>query len=298
LSAHANAWIAVAYSDDGGAFVETNAVSPEQATDNALAWCRKDSKGCRLSGKPVAGPVALVIARARDGIGVSTNRDPLVAAENAMKECKADFKQTCRPDLVSWDEGDRWFAIAAGSGGAFIEYGDESEAQAKSGALKGCRKRTDKSETCEIKGAGSESTWIAVANDATYVGWAWGSRKDAVLAAARSECERQSGGKPCANTDVVFNPGAVAAPASVAKVQARIERQRTAATGPANADTVVRYSDTCHNASCVRKYENGKAVRYTACLNPATELPMNDPMRPGGCGGTDSRGNAFGMGSL
>ena len=253
LSAHANAWITVAYGDDGGAFVETNAVSPGQATDNALAWCRKDSKGCRLSGKPLVGPVALVVARAGDGIGVSTNRDPLVAAEDAMKECKARFKQACRPDLVSWDEGDRWFAIAAGNGGAFIEYGDESEAQAKSGALDGCRKRTDKPATCEIKDAGSKSIWIAVAENGTNYAWAGGGAKDGALSAARKECERAGGGKPCGSTNVVFNPGPVAAPGSIATVQARIERQHKAATGPADADTVVRYSDTCHNADCIRK---------------------------------------------
>jgi hypothetical protein len=298
LSAHANAWIAIAHGDDGQAFVESNAASAEEAADKALAWCHKDSKGCRLLGKPVAGPVAQVIARTGDGISVSTNRDPLVATEDAMKACKARFKHACKPDLVSWDEGDRWFAIAAGDSGAYIEYGDESEAQAKSGAIKGCRKRTDRPESCEIKAAGSQPTWIAVATHGTYFGWAWENTKDAALAAARNECKRVSSGKPCDDTNVVFNPGPVEAPNSVATVQARIERQHKAATAARNADTVVRYSDTCHNAACVRKYENGKTVRYTACLNPATALPMNDPTRLGGCGGTDSRGNPFGMGSL
>lgn len=298
LSVHANAWITTAYGDDGQAFVESNAASSEEAADNALAWCRKDSNGCHLVGKPVAGPVALVIARADGGISVSTSRDPLAAVERAMKDCKANFKRACKPDLVSWDEGDRWFAIAAGNGGAFIEYGDESEAQAKSGALKGCRKRTDKPESCEIKASGSEPTWIAVAMHGTYFGWAWENTKDAALAAARNECKRVSSGKPCDDTNIVFNPGPVAAPGSIATVQARIEQQRKTATGTGGTAAVARYADMCHNAACVRTYENGKTVRYTACLNPATALPMNDPTRPGGCGGTDSRGNAFGMGSL
>lgn len=298
LSAHADAWIAIAYGDDGQAFVERNAASAEDAADNALAWCRKDSKGCRLSGKPVAGPVALVIARAGDGIGVSTNRDPLVAADDAMKACKARFKHACKPDLVSWDEGDRWFAISAGDSGAFIEYGDESEAQARSGALNGCRKRTDKPATCEIKDAGSKSIWIAVAENGTNYAWAGGGTKDGALSAAKRECERAGGGKPCGSTNVVFNPGPVDAPSSIAKVQARIDQQRKASTARVDTGSVVRYSDTCHNAACVRAYENGKTVRYTACLNPATSLPMNDPTRLGGCGGTDSRGNPFGMGNL
>jgi hypothetical protein len=298
LSAHANAWIAIAHGDDGYAFVESNAASSEEAADNALAGCRKDSMGCRLLGSPVAGPVALVIARANGGITESTSPDPLAAAERAMKDCKARFKQVCRPELVSWDEGDRWFAISTGDGGPFIEYGDETETEARSGALKGCRKRADKPQTCEIKAASNKPTWIAVADNGTNYAWAGNSTKDGALSAARKECERAGGGKPCASTNVVFNPGPVAAPNSVATVQARIERQRKTATGPGGTAAVVRYADTCHNTACVRKYENGKTVRYTACLNPATALPMNDPTRLGGCSGTDSRGNAFGMGSL
>ncbi|SIT45660.1 exported hypothetical protein [Paraburkholderia ribeironis] len=298
LSAHANAWIAIAHGDDGYAFVESNADSSAEAADNALAGCRKVPMGCRLLGSPAAGPVALVIARANGGITESTSPDPLAAAERAVKDCKTHFKQVCQPDLVSWDEGDRWFAISTGNGGPFIEYGDKSETEAKSGALKGCRNRTDKPETCEIKAASKKPTWIAVADNGTNYAWAENSTKDGALSAARKECERAGGGKPCGSTNVVFNPGPVAAPNSVATVQARIERQHKAATAPRDADAVVRYSDTCHNTDCVRKYENGKTVRYTACLNPATALPMNDPTRLGGCGGTDSRGNFFGMGNL
>jgi hypothetical protein len=298
LSAHANAWVAIAHGDDGYAFVESNAASSDEAADNALAGCRKDSKGCRLLGKPVAGPVALVTARADGGISVSTSRDPLAAAERAMKDCKANFKRACKPDFVSWDKGDRWYAIAMGNGGAFVEYGDESAAAAKSGALQGCRKRAGKPETCEVRAVDSNPTWIAIAEDATTSGWATDSTKDAALAAARAACEQKTGGKPCGDTNVVFNPAPMAAPSSIATVQARIEQQRKTATASGDTAAVVRYSDTCHNAACVRTYENGKTVRYTACLNPATSLPMSDPTRLGGCGGTDSRGNAFGMGSL
>ena len=298
LSAHANAWMAVAHGDNGYAFVDSDAASSEEASDKALAGCRKKSDGCKLLGEPVAGPVALVIARADGGITASTSRDPLAAAERAMKDCKTHFRRACKPDLVWWDEGDRWFAISTGDGGPFIEYGDESEAQAKSGALNGCRKRTDKPATCEIKDAGSKSIWIAVAENGTNYAWAGGGTKDGALSAARKECERAGGGKPCDDTNAFFNPGPVDAPSSIATVQARIDQQRKASTARADTGSVVRYSDTCHNAACVRTYENGKTVRYTACLNPATSLPMNDPTRLGGCGGTDSRGNAFGMGNL
>ncbi|MDR6393509.1 DUF4189 domain-containing protein [Paraburkholderia phenoliruptrix] len=290
--------MAVAYGDNGYAFIESNANSSEEATAKALEGCGKSSTRCNLLGKPVAGPVALVIARAGDGVGVSANRDPLVAAELAMKECKARFKRGCRLEHVAWDEGDRWYAISTGNGGAYIEYGDESDTAAKSGALQGCRKRTDKAETCEIRAVSSKSGWIAMAEQETQYGWAVGSTKDEALAAARRECARAGGGKPCDDTTVVFNPGNTAAPDSVAAVQARIARQDEAASVPGKTDAVVRYADTCHNANCVRKYENGKTIRYTACLNPATSLPMNDPVRLGGCGGSDSRGNLFGMGGL
>lgn len=298
LCAHANAWIAIAHGDDGYAFVESNAPSPEEASDSALEGCSKKSDGCHLVVKPVVGPVALVIVRAESGISVSTNRDPLRAVEQAMKDCKVHFKRACRPDLVSWDQGDRWYAISMGNGGAFVEYGDESATAAKSGALQGCRKRAEKAETCEIRTVESNPTWIAVAESAMTSGWATDSTKDAALVAARTACERKNGGKPCGSTNVVFNPGPVAAPSSIATVQARIEQQRKTAASSGDTAAKVRYADTCHNAACVRTYDSGKTVRYTACLNPATSLPMNDPTRLGGCGGTDSRGNPFGMGNL
>lgn len=298
LSVHANAWIAIAHGDDGAAFVESNSDSSEQATHNALEWCRKDSQRCRLLGKPVAGPIALVVVRADGGITASTSRDPLSATERAMKDCKVRFKRPCKLDLVSWDAGDRWYAVAMGNGGAFVEYGDESVSVAKSGALQGCRKRAEKPETCEVQVVDSNPTWIAIAESAMTSAWATKSTKDAALAAARAACEQKNGGKPCGDTNVVFNPGPIDAPSSVATLQASIDREHKAATAPVDADTVVRYSDSCHNADCIRKYENGKTIRYTACLNPATSLPMNDPARLGGCGGTDSRGNAFGMGSF
>ena len=59
----------------------------------------------------------------------------------------------------------------------------------------------------------------------------------------------------------------------------------------------VTYTQTCNNADCVRRYSDGRVVRYTACINPADGLPMDDPNQPGGCGGTDSDGNVYGVGN-
>lgn len=299
--AQANAWVVAAHGDNGFAFVARDATSSEEATRVALDGCGKESGGCRLVGRPVAGPIALVIARGADGISVSTDRNPESAAERAMRDCKTTFKRHCRLDLASWDSGERWYAVAMGKGGAYVEFGSESPVQAQSGALEGCRKRTSQPETCEVKASNNAPVWIAVAESKTTSSWVIDDTKDGALGRAQAACEQLKKGENCDEKTAVFNPGPAAAPASLDQMQKRISQQRDA--GPShgttvNAYTVARYTESCRNADCVRRYEDGRSVRYTACLNPATALPMNDPMRIGGCGGTDSRGNSFGMGAL
>ncbi|PAJ96076.1 DUF4189 domain-containing protein [Burkholderia ubonensis] len=301
FTTQASAWVVAAHGDNGFAFVARDAASSEEATRAALDGCGKESGGCRLVGKPVAGPNALVIARSDDGISVSTDRNPESAAERAMKDCKATFKRHCRLDLASWDSGERWYAVTMGKGGAYVEYGSESPEQAKAGALEGCRKRTSQPETCEVKTSNDASVWIAVAESKTTSSWVIDDTKDGALGRAQTACEQLKKGESCDKKAAVFNTGPVAVPASFEQVQRRISQQRDTSTphdAPANAGTVTRYSDSCRNADCIRRYENGRSVRYTACLNPATALPMNDPMRIGGCGGADSRGNLFGAGAM
>ncbi|WP_415750506.1 DUF4189 domain-containing protein [Burkholderia sp. BCC1993] len=301
FTAQANAWVVAAHGDDGFAFVARDAASSEEATRAALDGCGRNSGGCRLVGKPVPGPVALVIARGDDGISVSTNRNPITAAERAMKDCKATFKQRCRIDLASWDGGERWYAVAMGKGGAYVEYGSESSAQAKSSALEGCRKRTSQPETCEVKASNSTPVWIAVAEGKTTSSWVIDDTKDGALGRAQSACEQLKEGENCSERTAVFNPSPVTAPASFEQVQRRISQERDTSAPhdtTAGAGAITRYTDSCRNVDCVRRYENGRSVRYTACLNPATALPMNDPTRIGGCGGADSRGNLFGMGTM
>ncbi|WP_322073813.1 DUF4189 domain-containing protein [Burkholderia cepacia] len=294
--------MAAAHGENGFAFAVHDAASSEEAARAALNGCGKESGGCRLVGTPVAGPAALVIARGDGGISVSTGRNPVDAAERAMKDCKVTFKRLCRLDLAAWDSGERWYAVAMGKGGAYVQAGSESSAQAESGALEGCRKRTTRPETCEVKASNNTPAWIAIVESKTTSSWVIDDTKDAALKRAQNACEQLKKGESCDEiADVFNNPGPVAAPASFEQVQKRIAQRRGAGTphnAPSNAGTVTRYTDSCRNADCVRRYENGRSVRYTACLNPATALPMNDPTRMGGCGGTDSRGNLFGMGTL
>ena len=66
-------------------------------------------------------------------------------------------------------------------------------------------------------------------------------------------------------------------------------------------DRVERFTTYCNNASCVRRYNNGTSVHFTACINPADGQPMlNAPIRNGvgSCSGTDSDGNIYGTGSF
>jgi hypothetical protein len=61
------------------------------------------------------------------------------------------------------------------------------------------------------------------------------------------------------------------------------------------------YRTYCNNASCTRKYANGKTISFIACMNPATMLPMmsgNVSDGRGDCTGEDSAGNPYGVGHV
>ncbi|MCG5078507.1 DUF4189 domain-containing protein [Paraburkholderia tagetis] len=299
---YAHAWTAVAHADSGFAFVENNANSSEDAARLALQGCSEKSEGCRLVGEPVAGPVAMVVARGDGGIAEATDRNPSVAAQTAMKDCKATFKRSCRLDLASWDEGARWYAVAMGSGGAFVASNYNSRAAAERMALDGCQKRAGEARSCVLKTTDTGSIWIAVVESKTATAWAAEPSKGDAVRKARAACEQAAKGELCDQVDSYFNDGPVAAPEALAQISAQIEKRQRAADWQPSAQpkggNVTRYTESCNNADCVRRYENGKTVRYVACMNPATGLPMNDPVRMGGCGGMDARGNVFGTGNL
>ncbi len=64
---------------------------------------------------------------------------------------------------------------------------------------------------------------------------------------------------------------------------------------------VKRFTTDCNNASCVRRYSNGRILHFTACINPADLEPMiNAPIVDGigQCSGTDASGNFYGMGTV
>ncbi len=176
----ASAWVAVAHGDNGYAFASSDAPSAEQATNEALEGCGKQAAGCHLVTDPVMGPVALVIVRGDTGIAVATNRNPSVAVADASKDCGSRF-QNCRLDFASWDEGEKWYAIAMGDGGAFVTYGAGSRAEAERSAVDGCRKRTAAAQSCTIRTSDTGGTWIAVVESKSVSSWSVGQTKEAAL---------------------------------------------------------------------------------------------------------------------
>lgn len=120
--------------------------------------------------------------------------------------------------------------------------------------------------------------------------------RNAAVDVAKMECAKGTEqGDACSNVEVFKNSGGEPESAAFKKLLAQIKAGQTPTTKKVNT---VRYTDSCSNADCIRKYSDGRVVRYVACLNPATLLPMNDPVKMGGCGGTDSRGNSFGLKSM
>lgn len=70
-------------------------------------------------------------------------------------------------------------------------------------------------------------------------------------------------------------------------------------TSPAGSGHTTKSRTFCKNASCERDYADGRKVHFTACVNPATLLPMTEGTihdGQGSCDGTDSEGNFMGMG--
>lgn len=68
---------------------------------------------------------------------------------------------------------------------------------------------------------------------------------------------------------------------------------------PAGSAHTTKSRTFCKNASCDRDYADGRKIHFTACMNPATMLPMTEGTihnGQGSCDGTDSEGNFMGMG--
>lgn len=308
ISSSACAWTAVAYSKQSGYLhTQYNASTAAEAEKEALEGCSKKALECELVGNAVNGPVAVVIARGDDGMGKSADKDPFVAAKNALKRCEKLSKK-CRVEQAVWDKGTQWFALARAEGVFFAAYQYESQDEAEKDAIKGCETQAKEysmtSGKCTLFRSSGEHLWYARVSSNTYTSISISllSANDALSEAKKGCLEGTKKGEICDRIEELENKGSQAEPVSFKKLKAQIEAEDIALsknspiskTRPATIKTE-RYTESCQNASCVRKYEDGRTQRYTACLNPATMLPMNDPFKLGGCGGVDSQGHPFGM---
>ncbi|ASL47814.1 hypothetical protein bAD24_III10485 [Burkholderia sp. AD24] len=301
VSVPANAWIVAAGGDNGFVHVIRDAASAEEAAATALVECGRKTTKCALFGTPVQGPVALAMVRADGAETVATNADPSLAVASAMKDCKAHYTN-CRLDYAAWDQAASWDAVAVGAGGAFVEYNAESLEQADTEAIAGCKRRTDKPDSCRLQWSSHLPEWLAVVESKTNSAYAVGKTRDMAISSAMKACQKDKK-EECGDVSTFENAGATEEPQALKRIKTDIEREkskvgRDAFQSNSGVGKLARYSDSCQNADCVRRYLDGKTVRYTACLNPATHLPMSDPTQLGGCGGTDLRGNIFGTGSL
>lgn len=307
ISSSASAWTAVASSKDSGfVFTNYNASTAAEAEKGALEGCSKKALECELVGKAVDGPVAVVIAKGDGGMGRSTNKAPFIAAKNALESCQKVAKN-CRVVQAVWDGGIQWFALARSEGDFYATYNYDSQEEAEKNAIKGCetqvKESSSQSDKCKLLASTGDHIWYARVSSRTNIGIATGVSYEKALNDARKGC--QNGSKPdekCDQENVIENKGTTLEPNEFKKLEAMIESEKNTTPkepriSDANLPTAktVRYSESCQNASCVRKYEDGRTQKYTACLNPATMLPMNDPFKLGGCGGFDSQGHPFGM---
>lgn len=287
----AGAWTAVAHSSDNGAtFTQHNTSSAIEANQKALEGCSKMGMNCVLVGDAEAGPGAMIIAKGDNGMSRVFNRDIDKGVQDVKQLCAKKYKN-CRVVSATWDKGPTWASVALGDDAFYVTYNASSQEKAAQDAIKQCEHKVSKTGSCKTVRLFDDTGWIAIAKSKSYFGISANISRDAALKEAKGECAKSTAqGDACSKIEEVKNIGLEEEPAAFKKLLAQIE--------PKKKTEAVRYTESCNNADCTRKFSDGRLVRYTACVNPATLLPMNDPVKLGGCSGTDSRGNLFGMKSM
>lgn len=302
---NANAWTAIAHSKDSGyTHVVYGAGTPESAEKEALTACSENAMKCELVGEALQGPGAEVIAQGTGAMGDAFGKDVEGTAKVAMQNCQK-LANDCHFTDAVWEDGGEWVAIAQDNK-KFLQVisGEGIKEKAETRAMSDCRAHTEAPDTCKlVTPALTMSGWLVIVKSKSgVVGVGLKSTLPEATKTAMEACtESSEKDDPCTVSEKGFNNGPEPAPAALKALRLRIKNGEKPQAKKLPPEARLKgmaktaYSDSCNNASCVRTFSDGHSQRYTACVNPATLLPMNDPLKMGGCGGTDSSGNMFGM---
>jgi hypothetical protein len=163
-------------------------------------------------------------------------------------------------------------AIAAAGDGKGINYGWEDHGKtleaANRSAIAECvdssRKRGDSGDNCHV-----------VISKATAGYWAIFGESNGQIAVGYSQTSQQ------AATDLAYSHCGANMCGNTA---AHVWYDNGKGTLPAGSSGG-SYTISCNGAQCTRRYASGKVIHFTACMNPSTHQPFDNP--DGSCFGID-----------
>jgi len=245
------------------------------ASAAALKGCAEEVANCKIL-ITSAGPGAIALAKADNGMFASAQPTPEAAQKAALAGCRKSYKN-CKFTALYWEEGATWAAWgyakdpAGNLASTFFTYEADSEAGAKEEAIQGCEKRQtgDKPYKCEASTRQGDWAYVEVTSpshhtvqlDATLNG---------ALASGMSTCKAQSRpGDVCKATAKFFNQGGRKAPASFARLASLTETARQARQAQRREVTThavqnLSCTNNCMNGSCVRTFPNGRTEHWQA----------------------------------
>ncbi|MBB3260890.1 hypothetical protein F4827_005797 [Paraburkholderia bannensis] len=146
----------------------------------------------------------------------------------------------------------------------------KSVAVAKSCAMTSCREGASRDGAsaggCKVFASDKRKGWWAIYHaDAGGIAAGFSPDRQEAIETAYQRCERDGTGCPI-NTAEVFSDGRLTPP------------------------TPQRWVTRCVNANCVRTYDDGRRVPFTACINPSTRSAFDNV--DGSCAGFDMTGHA------
>ena len=160
-----------------------------------------------------------------------------------------------------------------------MAYGYSTSHAADEAALGACREAARKAklsaQDCGVAHRANSPGWTAVvcAPDARDCGMASGlDSKEGAFAAARDLCSGTYPGRCTTNFMAFYDSFEPPTPPKSQQKKPPAQPTLTASCLPPRGETV-RYRYSCHNADCVRTYENGCQEKFQApyCWNPLHE---------------------------
>lgn len=160
FSAHAHAWVALAYDDYAGVtYLSRHPESAERAQAQALEVCRQrvDKARCAVLGVAARGEAMVVVrginaVNGRGHVTSAVSPDAEQARNMALSECDRAGNYHCTVVDAIRDAVPSWGALARGDDVFYFAHDAVSAEAARAAAMAGCKARSASEERCAIVG--------------------------------------------------------------------------------------------------------------------------------------------------